>query len=139
MWKREKNWPPHRRRWSNALLGLKYFIEKYEMRTSGVNFINMPHKSFTHADPESVKFQLSHQYHFTLLGSMEVKDSHKTLMKLTPNVIIFLEVRYSIFKKKYFLFGFLMDKCILLYKTALYKILSKCDCFASFNFISFIE
>jgi len=50
----------------------------------GINFINVLLKAFTRTDPESVKFQLSRQYLFTLLGSVPVKASKKMLMKLTP-------------------------------------------------------
>jgi len=39
-----------------------------------------------HADLESVRFQLSHQYHFTLLGSTRVKAAQKMLIKLTPDL-----------------------------------------------------
>ncbi len=46
------------------------------------------HAAFTRADPESVKFQLSHQYHFMLLGSARVKALRKTLMKLTPSQLL---------------------------------------------------
>ncbi len=35
-------------------------------------------------DPESRQIQLSHQYIFTLLGSMHVKAVRRKLMKLTP-------------------------------------------------------
>jgi len=54
--------------------------------TQGVNFINIPHATFTNADPEYIKFQLSHQYFFMPLGSACIKASRKTLMKLTPGV-----------------------------------------------------
>jgi len=37
-----------------------------------------------HENPKSVKFQLSHQYLFTLLGSTSAKAVRKTLMKFTP-------------------------------------------------------
>jgi len=40
-----------------------------------------------HADPESVKVQLSHQYLFTLLGSAHVKTVLKMLMKLPPAAV----------------------------------------------------
>jgi hypothetical protein len=53
---------------------------------SGLNFINVLRTAIRHADPESVKFQLSSQYLFTLLGSECVKASRRTLMKLTPAV-----------------------------------------------------
>jgi len=56
--------------------------------TPGVNFINVLLAAFTRADPESVKFQLSHQYHFMLLGSARVKALRKTLMKLTPSQLL---------------------------------------------------
>ena len=36
------------------------------------------------ADPESVRTQSSHRYHYTLWGSAHVKDDQKMLMKLTP-------------------------------------------------------
>jgi len=42
--------------------------------------------AITSADPESIKFQLSRQYLFTLLGSARVKAVRKTLLKLTPGV-----------------------------------------------------
>ena len=54
--------------------------------TTGVNCINVLCTAFTHTDPESVKFQLSHQYLFTLLGSTHVKSACITLMKLTPGL-----------------------------------------------------
>jgi hypothetical protein len=53
---------------------------------SGVNFINVPLAALPRTDPESVKFQLSRQYLFTLLGSVHVKALSKTLMKLTPDI-----------------------------------------------------
>jgi len=49
-----------------------------------LNFINVLHTAFTHTDPESVKFQLSHQYFFTLSGSVRVKAVLRMLMKLSP-------------------------------------------------------
>jgi len=52
--------------------------------TPGVNFINVLRAAFTRADPKSVKFQLSCQYHFTLLGSTHTKAARRTLTKLTP-------------------------------------------------------
>ncbi len=52
----------------------------------GVNFINVLHAAFTLADPESVKFQLSCQYLFVVLGSVRVKAAQKMFMKLTPSV-----------------------------------------------------
>jgi len=59
---------------------------RFELCTPEDNFINVLRAAFTRADPESVKFQLSCQYHFTLLGSAHIKDARKTLMKLTPGV-----------------------------------------------------
>ena len=53
-----------------------------------VNFINDLYAAFTHADPESVTFQLSHKYLFILLGSACVKAAQKMLMKLTPGVTV---------------------------------------------------
>jgi len=38
------------------------------------------------ADHKSVRFQLSRQYHFTLLGSACVKAAQKMLIKLTPDM-----------------------------------------------------
>jgi hypothetical protein len=52
--------------------------------TPWVNFIKVLHEAFMSADPESVKFQLSCQYLFTLLGYVRVKAAQKTLMKFTP-------------------------------------------------------
>jgi len=52
----------------------------------GVNFINVLQAAFTCTDPHSVKFQLSLQYLFTLLGSARIKAAGRTLMKLTPGV-----------------------------------------------------
>jgi hypothetical protein len=37
--------------------------------TKDVNFINIFYAAFTRADPESVRTQSCHQYHFMLLGS----------------------------------------------------------------------
>jgi hypothetical protein len=51
--------------------------------TPGVNFINVLQAAFMPADPKRVKFQLSHQYHFTLLESAHVKAVRTMLMKLS--------------------------------------------------------
>jgi len=40
--------------------------------------------AFTHTDPKSTERQSSHQYLFTLLGSLRVRVAHRTVMKLTP-------------------------------------------------------
>jgi hypothetical protein len=53
--------------------------------TPGLNFINILSTAFTQADPESVKFQLSRQYLFVLLGCGRIKAARRTLMKLTPD------------------------------------------------------
>ncbi len=52
-------------------------------KTLGLNFINIICTAFTHADLKSIKFQLSCQYLFTLLGSTCVKASGRMLMKLS--------------------------------------------------------
>ncbi len=52
-----------------------------------VKFINVIRAAFTRADPESVKFQLSHQYLFTLLGCTSVKAVLRMLMKLSPSAM----------------------------------------------------
>ncbi len=54
--------------------------------TQGVKFINILCIDFTRQDPQSVNIQSSCQYLFTLLGSEGIKDAHKMLMKLTPDV-----------------------------------------------------
>jgi hypothetical protein len=54
--------------------------------TPVANFINVKCTAFVLVDPKSVKRQLSHQWLFTLLGSMSVKAVHRTLMKLSPGV-----------------------------------------------------
>jgi len=64
--------------------------------TPGVNFINVLRAALIHADPKSVKFMLSLQYPFLLLGSASVKAAQKTLMKLTPDgKILFKENAHS--------------------------------------------
>ena len=55
-----------------------------------VNFINDLYAAFTHADPESVTFQLSHKYLFILLGSACAKAAQKMLMKLTLGGVILM-------------------------------------------------
>jgi len=74
---------------------------------SGVNFINVLHEAFTHADPKSIKFQLSCHYLLTLFGSTSVKASQQMLAKLTPEIMlakltpeIVYAVRTIIFKRK---------------------------------------
>ncbi len=54
--------------------------------TPGLNFVNILRSTFRRADSESVKVQLSCQYHFMFLGSAHIKAGHKMLMKLTPAV-----------------------------------------------------
>jgi hypothetical protein len=56
--------------------------ESNRQRGPGLNFINVLHTAVTHPDPESVKFKLSRQYLFTLLGSMRAKAERKMLVKL---------------------------------------------------------
>jgi hypothetical protein len=72
-------------------MGTKYFQKgcqgavkqkKKNDALAWLNFINVQHSAFRQADPESVKFQLSSQYLFTLLGSECVKAACRTLMKL---------------------------------------------------------
>jgi len=50
----------------------------------GANFINFQCSALMPTDPKSVKIQLSHLYHFTLLGSGRVKAVFRTLTKKTP-------------------------------------------------------
>jgi hypothetical protein len=52
--------------------------------TPGLNFINVLLTALMHADPERVKFQLSCQYLFSLLGSAHIKAARGMLMKFTP-------------------------------------------------------
>jgi len=59
----------------------------YRSKIPGLNFINVLRTAFTQADPESVKFQLSRQHLFTLLGSASIKAAGRTLMKLTPGLL----------------------------------------------------
>jgi len=54
------------------------------LQQTGVNFIKILREAFTHTDSKSIKFQLSCQYLFMLLGSAFVKALQKMLMKLTP-------------------------------------------------------
>ncbi len=49
---------------------------------------NILRKAFMHADTESVKFQLSCQYLFALLGSVWVKAARDMLVKLTKGIKI---------------------------------------------------
>jgi len=51
---------------------------------SGVNFINGFCTAFTRADPKSVKWYWQLNWNFTLSGSVRIKASSRTLMKLTP-------------------------------------------------------
>jgi len=55
-----------------------------------VNFINDLYAAFTHADPESVTFQLSHKYLFLLLGSACAKAAQKIFMKLTRGGVVLM-------------------------------------------------
>jgi len=45
--------------------------------------------AFTPVPPKSVTNQSSHQYLFTLLGSMGAKATHVTLMKLTTGLPVY--------------------------------------------------
>jgi len=54
--------------------------------TIGVNFINVLQAAFAHADPKVKKRQSIQQLLFALLGSAQVKDAHKMLVKLTEIV-----------------------------------------------------
>jgi len=56
--------------------------------TSGVDFINVLHTAFTYVASQSIRTQSSCQYLFMLLGSTCVKAVHRTLMKLSPVVMI---------------------------------------------------
>jgi hypothetical protein len=60
----------------------KFHAMSFELCTPGVNFINILRAAFTHADPESVKFQLSRHYHFTLLGYTRIKDAKKNVNEI---------------------------------------------------------
>jgi len=53
--------------------------------TPGLNFINILPKAFTREDPKCIKMTVRLSICFIFLGSMSVKASHKTLMKLTPD------------------------------------------------------
>jgi len=53
---------------------------------SGVNFINFLRAAFLRSDPESIRFQLSWQYHFLHMGSTYTKAASRNLMKLSPGV-----------------------------------------------------
>ncbi len=55
-------------------------------RTLGVDFINVLRTTFTPVAPQSLRFQSSCQYLFTLLGSTGAKAARRTLMKLTAGV-----------------------------------------------------
>jgi hypothetical protein len=70
--------------------------------TPGVNFINVLRTAFVLVDPESIKIQLSHQCLFTLSGPTSVKAVHRTLMKLTPDVLcdVEKEIVYFSFRGK---------------------------------------
>jgi len=61
----------------------------------GVNFMNILLAAFMRADPKSLKFQLSRQYLFMLLGSTRLKALRKTLMKLTPGEGGWTSTKYS--------------------------------------------
>jgi len=51
----------------------KLLCRKLMKLTLGVDFINILRAAFVRTDPESKKIQFSHQYLFTLLGSVRVK------------------------------------------------------------------
>jgi len=53
---------------------------------SGVNFTNILHAAFAHADPKSAKKKIDDlTVFFVLLGSAPVKALHKILVKSTPD------------------------------------------------------
>ncbi len=54
--------------------------------TPGVNFSNILHAAFTHADPKSASNTFKPSVFFALLGSGRVKAARKMLVKLTPYV-----------------------------------------------------
>jgi len=65
-------------------------------------------------DPESIKFQLSCQYLFTLLGSAHVKAAQKMLIKLTPD-LTFCHPRISTLLQR-----FCLNKSVTLYTLPTY-------------------
>jgi len=54
--------------------------------TPGVNFTNILRAAYMLIDLKSMKIQLSHQYLFTLFGSVCVKAARKMLVKSSPYV-----------------------------------------------------
>jgi len=64
----------------------KFLIKRKNFSpTSGLNFINALHTTFTCAYPTSVKKTVKFSIFFTLSGSKSVKAAHKTLVKLTSD------------------------------------------------------
>jgi hypothetical protein len=64
-----------------------YPVNFAKTSTLGVNFINVLPAYFTCADPKSIRFQLSRQYHFTLLESAHVKAVQKNVDEIDTGSI----------------------------------------------------